>query len=239
MPVAINAPNINIDAPNSFIANSGWIWSVIKVIGIILIIGCVILFATVGIVLLIRAFLPKKTPQFNIMTNKAKSCLATKRPDIKYVYRYDTTGLHKIGEYLGETIDIISNKKVTSVYIGLPKVLFFLPRWLHNFFWRINFIYVIPTNSVKLMIVNDKQSLVMQTSTFKYDGNLSVYTAQDHTGLPKKVVEMFVTDVDTEFFHDFVKTAQQAMTRAIEVNPYVSAELKRKKEMEEMDSDNT
>lgn len=237
MPVAINPPSLNIQAPNTFLASSGWVWSVVKVVGIIMIIVIILIFLTLGIVLLIRAFLPKKTPQYNIMSNKAKSCVSTKRPDVKYVYRYDTTGLHKIGEYLGETVDIISKKEVVSVYVGLPKALAFLPRTLHNFIWQINFIYVFPAKSLKIMSVEDKSALVIQTSAFKYDGQLKVYTAQDHTGLPKKVVEMFVKDVDTEFFHDFVKTSQKVMNLAIEVNPYVSAELKRKKEMEEIEGD--
>ena len=243
MPVAINPPSLNIDAPNSFIQNTqsfAWIWTLLKglaiILGVVLIVGLLILF----IVWIVRALMPKPTPQKNIMSDKSRSCMASKQSKIKKVYRYDDKGMHLVGEYLGETEDIVTRKSATdiavvSVLVGHPKVLIFLPRIIHNFVWQINFMYSLPANSVKYMTVGNENSLVLLSNFFKYDGNLKVYVSQDHAGLPKRMLEVFLNDVDREFLHDFVKTSQKAMNRAVEVNPYVVAEIKRKKEFEEVE----
>jgi len=176
------------------------------------------------------------------MSDKARSCQASKRSDIKKVYRYDENGMHLLGEYLGQTEDIVNRKgvkdiAVVSVLVGHSKALVFLPRVIHNFLWKINFIYTLPQNSVKYMNIGDDKVMVLLSNFFKYDGNLKVYVSQDHSGLPKRMLEVFLDDVDREYLHDFVKTTQKVMNRAIEVNPYVVSTLKAKQEMEEVEGE--
>jgi len=60
MPVAINPPNLNIDAPNSFmtsIQGSGWIWSALKIGAIIFAVLLIVGLLVLAIVLVIRALL--------------------------------------------------------------------------------------------------------------------------------------------------------------------------------------
>ena len=236
MPTRIPPTDLNINLPsaNSFISNNPFLLKLLKILGIGFIIFIALLLMVGLILWIIKMLKPSPTVQRTLVKNKQKSCKATKQEDIKSVYRYDEHGFHYIGEYLGQTSDLIKTKEkeIVSVLVGHKKFLP-LPRIIHNFIFQIDFIYVAPSKSVKYTYIKKEKIIYIQCSKFEYDDNLKIYTASDHIGLPSVVMETYVKDVDKQYIHTILDKVHNVMGVTIETNPYVNAEIKRKQEYEE------
>jgi len=223
-------------SPNLFAVNFGWVWKLIKigfwVIVAVVVIGLLILLVT----WLIKQLRGQFTPQEEVGEDIMKSAESTKRSDIKKVYRYDDKGIHLLGEYLGEYSRLVDEKVIYYILVGHKKVLP-IPRSIHNFIWKVNFIYIIPEKSLLVRQINGKTAYLLASRTFQFSNQTKTYTSADHFGLPKIVNQLFLNDSVDEFYHKFTAKIYNVLDKGIESNPFVNAKIKTKREYAEGEED--
>ncbi len=241
MTQAVQIPDRAIDISaiggNSFMADFSWIWQLLRVVGIILLFGVLILGFILLSVWIIKLIKGKPTIQQNIESDIMQSATATKRPNVNKVYTYSSSGLSYLGEYLGEHTETVKGKEIIYVAVGHPLLIPKIPRKLQNWFLKINFLYVVPKLSLKEMVVDENTVLVCQTTNWAYNGNTRMYVASDHFGLPKVVNSVFLDSMETEFTHSIVKKLHTTFSDVIEMNPYVQSKMKAKQEFAEGEDD--
>jgi hypothetical protein len=209
------------------------IWNVLKWFllagGIIFVLGLVVLW-------IIRSFRKKPTIVSNIMYDKEKSAVQTKRPNVKDVYLCSDFGLGWIGTYEGE----YSSDKVYYVLIKKKKefpILKKMPDILYNFFIKIFYLVCTTEKSLKVFSIDGKDVLLIYGLGLKYDGIMKHFIVEGHGGLPRIVLDSVLADSKKEYLYEFVKQTGGVMASAFEINPFLKARLKMAQEKEEKEGD--